>query len=116
MLQTYQRTIHQKMLMSFLYTISMQSIGTPSQTIITVFQTIFKTVVQIRQRKDFKVSDNTANNKTSSNGDDTLSNMNSMDIDDMLPKVRKVNKECISYISTEHSMAPSIPFTTELEV
>ena len=42
-----QRKIHQKMLMTFILTISMQSIGTPSQTTITVFQTLFQTVFQI---------------------------------------------------------------------
>ena len=46
-LQTYQRTIHQKMLMTFLFTVSKQSIGTPSQMTITVFQTIFQLAFQI---------------------------------------------------------------------
>ena len=44
MLQIYQRTIHQKMLMTFLLNRLMQSIGTPSQTTITVFQTLLQTV------------------------------------------------------------------------
>ena len=47
MFQKHQRTIHQKMLMTFILTIPMQSIGTPSQTTITVFQTLFQTVFQI---------------------------------------------------------------------
>ena len=39
-----------------------------------------------------------------------------MDIDDMLTEVRKSkHKEYISYISAEHSKAPSILSTTELE-
>ena len=43
--------------------------------------------------------------------------MTSMDIDDMLTEVRKnKHKEFISYISKEHSKAPSILSTTELEV
>ena len=48
---------------------------------------------------------------------DMMSNMTSMDIDDKLMEVRKnKHKEYISYISTEHSKAPSILSTRELEV
>ena len=43
--------------------------------------------------------------------------MTYMNIDDMLTEGRKnKHEEYISYISTEHSKAPSILFTTELEV
>ena len=63
------------------------------------------------------ISDNTANNNTSSNDNDALSNMTPMDIDDMITEVKKTkHEEHISYISREHSKAPSIVSTTELEV
>ena len=63
------------------------------------------------------ISDNIANNNTSSNDNDALSNMTPMDIDDMITEVKKTkHKEHNSYISTEHSKAPSIVSTTELEV
>ena len=49
--------------------------------------------------------------------EDMKEDMTSMDIDDMLMEVRKnKHKEYISYISTEHSKAPSILSNTELEV
>ena len=106
------------MSMTFSLTTSMQSIGAPSQMTITVFQTLFQNSnPDNSQRADFAVSDNISNNSTSSNDNDAVSNMTSMDIDDMLTEVRKSkHKEYISYISAEHSKAPSILCTTELEV
>ena len=77
--------------MTFVLTISMQSIGTPSQTTITVFQTLFLTVFQIpdnSQQIDFVVSDNN-NNNNNSNDNDALSNMTFTGINDMLTEVRK---------------------------
>ena len=69
------------------------------------------------QQIDFVVSDNISNNSPSSNCNDAVPNMTSMDIDDMLTEVRKnEHKEYISYISKEHSKAPSLLSTTELEV
>ena len=68
------------------------------------------------QQIDFVLSDNIANNNTSSNDIDALSRMTSTDIDDMLTKVRKnKHKKYISCISTEHSKETSILSTTELE-
>ena len=107
------------MLMTFVLTISMQSIGTLSQTTITVFQTLFLTVFQIpdnSQQIDFVVSDNNTNNNNS-NDNDALSNMTFTDINDILTEVRKnKHKEYISYISTGHSKTPSVLSTIELEV
>ena len=58
----------------------------------------------------FKGSDKIVSNNTSSNDNDALSNMTSIDNDDMLMEVRKnKDKECISYISTQHSKAPLAP-------
>ena len=68
------------------------------------------------QQIDLVVSDNISNNNTSSNDNDALSDMASIDIDNMLMDVRKNKYEYISYKSTEHSKAPSILSTTELEV
>ena len=74
---------------------SIQSIGTPSQTKITVFQ-IPDRFPANSQRIDFVVSDSSS---TSSDGKDALSNMTSMDIDEILTEVRKnKQKEYISYI------------------
>ena len=63
------------------------------------------------------VSDNISKNNITFNDNDTMSNITAMDIDDMLTEVKK-NKhiEYISSILTEHSKAPSILSTTELEV
>ena len=72
------------MLMNFLLIISMQSIGTPSQTTITVSNNIPDSIQDTSKRIDFVVSDNISNNNTSPNDNDAWSNMTSMDIDDIL--------------------------------
>ena len=83
----------------------------------SISNTIPDNIPDNSQRRDFVVSDNISNNNTSSNDNDELSNMTSTDIDIMVTEVRKNKcKEYISYISTEHSKAPSILSTIELEV
>ena len=83
----------------------------------SISNTIPDSIPDNSQRIDFVVSDNISNNNNNSNDNDALSNMTSTDIDDMLTEVRKnKHKEYISYISTEHSKAPSILSTIELEV
>ena len=83
----------------------------------SISNTIPDSIPDNSQQIDFVVSDNNNDYNNNSNDNDALSNMTSKDIDDMLTEVRKnKHKEYISYISTEHSKAPSILSTIELEV
>ena len=119
MLQTYQRTIHQKINDFNVNDFPIDHIDAVDRSTIiddnnSISSNIPDSIPHNSQQIVFVVRDNIANNNTNSNDNDTLSNMTSMD---MLTEVRKCkHKEYISYISTEHSKAPSTLSMTELEV
>ena len=119
MLHTYQRTIHQKINDFNVNDFPIDHIDAVDRSTITddnnsISSNIPDSIPDNSQQIVFVVKDNIANNNTNSNDNDTLSNMTSMD---MLTEVRKwKHKEYISYISTEHSKAPSTLSMTELEV
>ena len=119
MLQTYQRTIHQKINDFNVNDFPIDHIDAVDRSTITddnnsISSNIPDSIPDNSQQIVFVVRDNIANNNTNSNDNDTLSNMTSMD---MLKEVRKCkHKEYISYISTEHSKAPSTLSMIELEV